>query len=402
MEQTIAGLGQRVFVMNNVHEDGPVVFESRWVMSYLRGPLTRDQIKQLMARAIPPSSEPAAERKAKTSIPEPVAFPEPVSFPASSGPVLPPGISQYFVPVNVAQPDGAHLFYEPMVFAAGSIYYTDAKTGIAVQRDYSLLAQYSVASVGVVWDNASATEMREDDLEKVPYAAEALFGELPSEASNEKNYGRWANTFREWLYRNRQLNLYRSSSLAMVSEPGESERDFRVRLQQASREKRDALIGRIRQKYSERMATLEDRLRRAEQAVEREKEESSQQKLQTVISFGATLLTVLTGRKKVSQSSLGRAATTARSAGRIFKEGKDVERASENVEELRKRLADLQQLLEEETEQIRASTDPLTEPLEEHTIRPKKTNISVSSVSLVWVPYWRNSKGGLTAAWREE
>jgi hypothetical protein len=401
MERTLSGLGQRVFLMNNVHEDEPVVFESRWVMSYLRGPLTRNQIRQLMAPVKSLQAEPAAAQTAKPFSPGSVAVPEPVSPPVSSRPALPPGIAQYFMPVSVEQPDGDRLFYEPMVLAAGKIFYTDAKSGVAAQQDYSLLARYSGGSTEIDWDNASETELRENDLEKVPYAADVLFGELPPDASSEKNYARWANTFRDWLYRNRKLSLYKSSLFGVVSEPGESERDFRIRLRQSAREKRDALVERIRQKYAGRIATLEERLRRAEQAVEREKEQSGQQKLQTAISFGAALLTALTGRKKVSQSSLGRAATTARSAGRIFKEGKDVERASENVEELRRRLADLQQLFEEETDQITASTDPLTETLEEHTIRPKKTNISASSVSLVWMPYWQNPKGGLTAAWRE-
>jgi hypothetical protein len=48
MEATLAALGNRVFLMNNVHDDAPVVFESRWAMSYLCGPLTKNQIKTLM------------------------------------------------------------------------------------------------------------------------------------------------------------------------------------------------------------------------------------------------------------------------------------------------------------------------------------------------------------------
>jgi len=48
MDTMLAGLGSRIFLLNNVHEDGPRVMESRWAMSYLRGPLTRDQIKKLM------------------------------------------------------------------------------------------------------------------------------------------------------------------------------------------------------------------------------------------------------------------------------------------------------------------------------------------------------------------
>jgi hypothetical protein len=48
IDTLLAGLGSRIFLLNDVHEDGPRVMESRWAMSYLRGPLTRDQIKRLM------------------------------------------------------------------------------------------------------------------------------------------------------------------------------------------------------------------------------------------------------------------------------------------------------------------------------------------------------------------
>ncbi|MBK5095125.1 MAG: ATP-binding protein, partial [Deltaproteobacteria bacterium] len=194
------------------------------------------------------------------------------------------------------------------------------------------------------------------------------------------------------------LALWKSPSLKVVSEPGESERDFRIRLTQAAREERDRQIERLRKKYAPKIATLQDRIRRAEQAVEREKAQASQQKLSTAISFGATLFSALTGRKTVSQSTLGRATTAARGAGRTMKEAQDVARSKENVEALSKRLGDLQALLDQETEEIRAGADPLTEEMETCEVRPKKTDISVDLVSLAWFPYWRDDKGGIAPA----
>ena len=154
----------------------------------------------------------------------------------------------------------------------------------------------------------------------------------------------------------------------------------------------------MRQKYAPKIAALQDRIRRADQAVEREKAQATQQKLSTAISFGATLLGALTGRKTITQSTLGRAATTARGAGRTLKEPQDVARAGENVEALAKQLADLQAMLDQETEEVKAGTDPLAEALETCEVRPKKTDISVSLVSLVWFPYLRDSKGGIAPA----
>jgi hypothetical protein len=49
LDQLISGLAPRVFVLHNVHQEGgPILVHSRWAMSYLRGPLTRQQVRLLM------------------------------------------------------------------------------------------------------------------------------------------------------------------------------------------------------------------------------------------------------------------------------------------------------------------------------------------------------------------
>jgi hypothetical protein len=396
MEQILAGLGQRVFLMNNVHEDAPVVFQTRWVMSYLRGPLTRAQIKQLMDPVKSSQPEPAPEtRPAATPA---VAVKGRAAAPASARPALPPEVSQMFFPVRAAQTEGARLHYEPMLLGIAKVYYANAKVGVAAQKEVCLMAEFSDRPSRVDWDEAREAEVKESDLEKFPHDPDTSFGELPREAINAKSYPEWGTTFKEWIYRNKKLELFKSPSFGVVSDPGESERDFRIRLTQAAREKRDQQIERLRQKYAPKIGVLQDRIRRAEQAVEREKAQATQQKLSTAISFGATLLTALTGRKTVSQSTLGRAATTARSAGRTLKESQDIARAGENVQALAKQLGDLQSLLDQETEEVKASGDPLAENLEACEVRPKKTDISVSQVSLAWFPFWRDNKGGIAPA----
>ena len=95
----------------------------------------------------------------------------------------------------------------------------------------------------------------------------------------------------------------------------ESERDFRVRLQEKAREQRDAAADKLRQKYAPKLAALQEQLRRAQAAVEREKDQARQQQMETALSFGTTLLGGFLGRKAVSVGSLGRARST-RPAGR--------------------------------------------------------------------------------------
>ena len=397
MEQILAGLGQRVFLMNNVHEDAPVVFQTRWAMSYLRGPLTRTQIKQLMdpIRSAQPGPSPVAPPAGAPAAPAAKGRATP---PVSPRPVLPPSVSQFFLPPRAAQPEGGSLHYEPMLLGIGKVYYASAKVGVAAQKEVCLITELSGAASRLDWDEAQEAEIRESDLEKLPHDPDSSYGELPPEASSPKSYVAWGNAFRDWIYRNRKLELFKSPSLGIVSEPGEPERDFRIRLTQGAREKRDQQVERLRQKYAPRIAALQERIRRAEQAVEREKAQATQQKVSTAISFGATLLSALTGRKAVSQSTLGRAATAARGASRTMKEAQDVARAAESVEALSKQLEELQALLDQETAEVKASADPLAEALEPCEVRPKKTDISVSLLSLAWFPYWRDEKGGIAPA----
>jgi hypothetical protein len=198
---------------------------------------------------------------------------------------------------------------------------------------------------------------------------------------------------------NQKLEIYRSPGLGETSGAGESERDFRARLRAAAREERDRAAEALRGKYGPRLAALNERLRRAEAARARETEQANQQKIQTAISFGATLLDAFMGRKVLKASTLGRAATAARGASRTLKETGDVARAEDTVEAVRRQIADLESQLREETAVLQSRIDPASETLETVTIRPKKANIAVRLVGLAWVPAWIDAERKATPAW---
>ena len=126
---------------------------------------------------------------------------------------------------------------------------------------------------------------------------EAQFVEVPAKAAKVKSYATWRKDLASWIYRNQRLELLESPTLDVASNPGETERDFRVRLQQIASEQRDEAVEKLRRKYAPKFEQLEERKRRAEQAVERETEQAKGQKIQTAISFGATLLSSFLGRK---------------------------------------------------------------------------------------------------------
>jgi hypothetical protein len=172
-----------------------------------------------------------------------------------------------------------------------------------------------------------------------------------------------------------------------------------VRLQQAGREQRDAAVEKLRQRYAPKLASLQDRIRRAQAAVDREKQQATASKWQTAISIGSTVLGAVLGRKTISAGTIGRATTAARGASRAYKESQDVARADENVDALKQQLADLQAEFDTESKQVAADNDPATEQFESVTLKPKKTNVGVKLFVLAWAPQWQ-SGGAETPAWK--
>ena len=403
MEQTLAGLGNRIFLMNNVHEDEPVVFETRWCLSYLRGPLTRTQIKALMdpikSEKLKVKSETSGAAHSARSTQPAAPAQRGESSALASRPMLPPDVPQHFVPLRGSQPDGSELVYAPMLLGSSQIRFSDSKNGVDTTQDMTVLVPLADGPITVDWDKATGTDVAMADLEQSPEDGGAQFLALPASAGKAKSYTDWNKDFGGWLFRTQKVELFKSPSTKDVSKPGESERDFRVRLQQSGRESRDKGADALRQKYAPKIATLQDRIRRAELQKEKQQAESRSSQMQAAISVGASILGAFMGRKTISATNIGRATTAIRSAGRVIKESKDVGAAEENVAALQQQLADLETQFKSESDALAAATDPLNEKLETISIKPTKANIAVKLVALAWTPHWRDANGSLNPAW---
>jgi hypothetical protein len=376
--------------MNNVHEDAPLVFETRWAMSYLRGPLTRDQVRVLM--------DPI---KARRAVPQPSISSQPE---AAGGvaigelkPTLPPGIPQQFIPWRGNKPPDQTMVYMPELIGAAHIQFADIKAGVSQVRDVAFRAPFMEGPISVNWDKAEEAGFNITEMEQTP-AEVAAYGSLPATAARSESYRIWSKEFTSWLYRNQNMTLFKSPSMNEYSRPGETERDFRVRLQFEAREKRDSAMEKLRQKYAPKIAKLQEQVRRAQASIEREKEQANQQKMQTALSFGTTLLGGLMGRR-ISRTSLGGARSTLGGVSRSWKESKDIDRAKDTMAAVQQQLKSMEMELQAETAALSSRLDPLAETLERVTVRPAKTAISIQLVTLGWLPYWKGQAGKLTPAW---
>jgi len=404
MEQTIAGLGKRVFLMHSVHESAPITFETRWTMSYLAGPMTREQIKSLTARtgngmtattaanaAMRPNNTAGSTGRSgggSMSSLDPSA--------STQAPVLPADVPQYFLPVHSK---GGPISYHPAVLGVADVSFASVKHGVTEQRRVSLLATMDDGPITLEWDNAERIDHDPSALERGPTNG-AAYGALPKAATNAKSYPAWSKAFQKWIVTNERVSLLRSAAFKQTSNPGEAERDFRIRLQLMARETRDNQIETLRGKYATKLASLQERIRRAEQAVQREQAQASQAKMDTAISVGGAILGAIFGRGKISAGAIGKVGTAARGAGRAAQQQGDVTRANESTQALQAQYAYMEAALQQDIDALGATYDAQQDALEAIPIKARSGDVHVQLVALVWVPFHRDAAGMATAAWR--
>ena len=386
-DATLSSLEKRVFLLHNVHDSEPQLFQTRWTMSYLRGPLTRQDIARLSPRArsgnaqpiAPPASASArADMHASSGGTSPKRPETPSRAGGPSAPLVNPAIPQFYAP-------GEGSTYLPALLGAVRVVYSDSKLGVDDVRDVVVTTPIREGVVPVDWELAEPApftlhEVSQQPQQSLPYA------ELPPAAADPKKFAQWQKDLARWAAQSQSVDVLRSTRAKVTSRPDESERDFRIRAQAALREARDAAVEKTRQKYASKLATAEDRLRRAQAAVQREQEQATESKLQAGVSLAATLAGALLGRKAVSASTLGRATTAARGMGRIGREAQDVARAESNVTALRESRDTLAADLEHALQQVAAQFDATTEEFERVLLKPKRGAVSVQTVGIVWVP----------------
>ncbi|MCE3286135.1 MAG: hypothetical protein K0R70_2391, partial [Steroidobacteraceae bacterium] len=373
LESAMSGLPQRTFLMRNVHDDAPLLLRTRWALSYLRGPLTIAEIARFVAAAST-TSQPVAEAAARAAAP-------PRQGPAAgspSRPVVPAGLREYFLAAS-----GTSVEYEPRLGARVRTHFVDARTDVDLWTESFCLAP--LGEGGPAWEHAETQGPPAPELLEEP-APGATFRSIPGGAlTAPKALQQHARALVEHVYRTSTVSVLRCPGLKAVAGPAVSEGEFRARLAQSLREKRDQAVDTLRRKYGGRLGTLADRRRRAEQKLAREKEQASRETMSSALSVGGSLLGALFGGGRRS-AALGRAATAARGVGRIGKERTDVAHAEADLTSLREQFSALEAELETEVAALDSTLDPAAIQLETVAVKPRKSDIQVTDLALVWQP----------------
>ncbi|MCB0114529.1 MAG: hypothetical protein KDD84_10580, partial [Caldilineaceae bacterium] len=430
-------LGSRVFLLNNVHEDEPVVFQTRWAMSYLRGPLTRPQVRQLTESrnaaapapapmALPPASAPSFVSAATaappitppTFDPVPAASPvsaEPAAPPPVPEPAIPPGFSitppmlesnvaQAYLPVAVNQDEAVRrlaarsgrnvdlsgaprLVYEAGILGVASVRYVDRRRDIDEQEERILLGEAPGSLVNRSWEDALALPLRMRDLSQTPprpgEAGAILFADVPDSANTDRELRGLANDLSDWLYYNCEMPIKVHPDLEIYQRPSESERAFLIRLQDEGRQRRDAEIDKLEEKYSKQIDKLNDRLKKFQLELASDQAEYDSRKQQEILNIGETVFNLFMGRRS------SRVVSTAASKRRMSVKAKvDIERTEQEIAEIQAEIKEIEGELAEAVENIKKQWTDVTEHLDVDTVKPRRTDVDVSLVALAWKPAW--------------
>jgi hypothetical protein len=396
MEQTLAALGSRVFLMNNVHDDQPTIFQSRWAMSYLRGPLSRQQIQLLMdpvRSVLSPSAATGTRTEAGGPSPQNTvptgnsAGGNPAGIGAHSRPIVPNDIAERFWVPSKSPAVGHKLVYRPGLLAHVSCHYVRASANLDAWLDRTLLVSVERQLPPDPWTHSREIPGGTLELSSQP-EADFVFEDLPAEMLNAKQYKRWEKDVVDHCYRRLPVQLYHCAELKETSRLGQDEWDARISWGQKLREVRDAERDRLREKYAKKLAGLESKIRTAQDRLAREEAQYDKEKWNTALNVGQTMLGWLVGNKVTS-----RGATAGRSMTRAAQERSELLQANQVLEDLIRQKRELEHECEAEvetlTEQYRVESLTL-EPIE---VPCRKGDTKVDMLALVWIPWELDQRG---------
>ena len=295
LETVISSLGQRVFLLHDIHRPGPVLFQSRWALSFLRGPMTREQVARLM--------EPVKQRAAA---PAPLAIPlcthchaelgpdvtdrcpacgQPpwaaaqvrlqdkafretltkaavvASAPAAKEqstehlpPVLPQDVTQFYVTPAAPLPANAAVEYQPFVLGWGEVtFVVNKRQGVEHTQTLALLAAPPASGSPVAWERA---EPLRQPLAPAPLPG-ARWASVPNTLDTGRKLKSLEKGFADYLYGSQRLSLYENRPLGLTSAPGEALAAFRERCRAAAQEEARKALEMERVKFAPKFEALD-------------------------------------------------------------------------------------------------------------------------------------------------
>jgi hypothetical protein len=402
IDATISGLGKREFVLRRAGKDQPEIFTTRWAMSYLRGPMTRDQITQVMASVSPTVLPAPSPADPTTVLPAPTSADPTTVLPAPAGP-LPADVTAVMPEVadgvavrwvDVAAPwlgdvggDSSGTTREATIMARVAIRYDETKADLVHDEEYEAV----LFPLGDHIDVTKVVQVDYDDRDlRTDAPADASYRLPDAKIATKTLFTQVERDLRDHLTRSLTLEIPANADLELYGRPGETPEEFATRCAAFADERADEEIAKLRDKYESKATTLRDQIEAAEDRVDvLEKEADSKRNSELLSTAGSFLGGLLGGRKskgKMLGDVLGDAGTAARRRGTTSAAGSRVDAAENKVDRLVDQLAELEADAATDIAEIAEKWDALAEKITTLEVGLERTDVKVTQLALAWIP----------------
>jgi hypothetical protein len=409
-DRMLSGLGKRVFLLHNVHAKKPIVFQTRWAMNYLPGPLTREQIPALNAlvgaKAAGVAPAPAAAARAPSAAP--MAAPAAATAAVAGKPGVPSGVSEFFLPNNQTLPDAARAAGNPQAAsqpAAGVIYRAvllaqaqarilDRKNGIDLQVPRSVMVVQPDPRGVIRWDDFPAAPI--DPAQLASAGVQASFAALEPPLSSSKTMAALEKDFVDWVYRTTKISLRSNATLKLTAAPDESQEQFRQRCQAAVERAKSEERTKLETTYSKKIDAARGKLGREEMELEQDKADLSARKTEEAVSGLSTVIGVLGRGVKGIPRALGSSRLSSPlTKRRLTQTAKaDVEESVQAIGSLKGQVEALEAEKAQAVAALEAKWTAAAGEISETSLTPMKKDVYVDVFGVAWMPFYQVKSGG--------
>ena len=365
ISKEIATLKERHFFLKNVHVEQTSEFYTRWVLSYLKGPMSKNDIKRLM-------------KDKKESLKEDIDLTTPKTAKNTNKKmILSDAIKEYFNDSNI---NSGEPFY-PYMYGVVELRFYNLKRDIDTAEKLYLKLELRDDLTSIDW--SQSIEEEKPEFTSKPNN-NASYAPLPSIITNARNLNSWEKELSNFIYNTKRLKLYSCKALKMESNLGQSRQDFILEVQDVLNQKRDEKIEKIKSQFQNRYDRLEDKLQRLIFRLEKEEAEVKSKTTDTFISIGMTVLGAIFGRKAISASTISRGASAIRKGKGILKEKNDVKNTQLLIDNVNEDMKQLEYDLNNEIKKIEETLDISNYEIGDIAIKPRRSDVSIKDIAILW------------------
>jgi hypothetical protein len=410
-DRMISSLGKRVFLLHNVNAKGPLLFQTRWAMNYLAGPLTRNQIPDLnqLAGAVeaPASTQAAAPLAAaavgslaSATVPsQPAAQAAGYAGLSASGysmtrPAIPSAINEYFLPNNLTFTQAFKaagrelapaalsqgLIYRAIILGQASARLVNLRYKVDIDLSKTALVANPDRRGVIRWDNFPSGRIEQSNFDKAP-DPQARFASLEAPLNDAKLMTALQKDFIEWAYRTAQVTVRANEGLDVYAGPEISEGDFHAQCSKAAQQSCEAELRKASATYDTKLRALQEKLDREQAELKQDQAELSSRRIEVAGNVAETVagLFGLTRKRSISSSiSKQRMASHAKS---------DVDESVDVIKDIQAEIAAIEQ---EKTAAVKSVNDKWTEiagQVTEIPLSAQKKDILLDFFGVAWMPY---------------